>query len=149
MRIQNDSRCALLNRILLYFLFFLRLPSNVIGGSLYPFRIFCSVFFCQTVKPGACTVARSIANTKEHHRKFAYQCVLSTFVASPFWCRFFFLSLGRIKHVRVTLKHLNGNLRLPFVSTSTPRACLLVPARWAVVFGLSQASILKLNALPF
>lgn len=98
-RFQNDSRCVLLNRILLY-IFFLRLPWNVIGGSLYPFRIFCSVFFCQTVKPGACTVARSIANTKEHHCKFAYQCVLSTSVASPFWYRFFWANQTRAGYIK-------------------------------------------------
>lgn len=77
-RIQYDSRCALLNLILLY-IFFPRLKCHLqlrVSAS-----IFCSLFFCQTVVVELCTVTHSITNTKEHHCKFAYQRVLST----PVW----------------------------------------------------------------
>lgn len=133
-RIQNDSRCALLNRILLCFFFFLRLPWNVIGGSLH-FASFVPYFLSNSQ-----TGSLHCGSFDRKHKRTSPQICLSVcsfnirrlaFLVQVFWG-------GRIKHVRVTLKHLNGNLRLPFVSTSTPRACLLVPARSAVVFGLCR-----------
>lgn len=103
--------------------------------------IFCSVVFCQIVKLQLVPWLLSIANTKEHRRKFAYQRVLSTFVS------FALSQFSRIKRVCVVaLKHLNGNLRLPFVSTLT-LYCVL--GRLSCCVWASQASVLKLNAPPF
>lgn len=76
-RIQYESRCALLNLILLY-IFFSRLKCHL--QLRVSVSIFCSLCFCQTVVVELCTVTHSITNTKEHHCKFAYQHVLSTLV---------------------------------------------------------------------
>lgn len=76
-RIQYDSRCALLNLILLY-ISFPRLKCHL--QLRVSVSIFCSLFFCQTAVVELCTVTHSITNTKEHHCKFAYQRVLSTLV---------------------------------------------------------------------
>lgn len=77
-RIQYDCRCALLNLILFY-ISFPRLKCHL--QLRVSVNIFCSLFFCQIVVVELCTVTHSITNTKEHHCKFAYQCLLSTLVS--------------------------------------------------------------------
>lgn len=107
-RIQNDCRSALLeNNSVIYFS-----QWNVICGSVYPFNIFCSECFCQIVQLALCFILSQIQKN-----------IIANLLITVF---FKHLPRGFLISPRgysTTVEHFNGNLQLPFVSTSLLCAC--------------------------
>ena len=83
-RVKNDCRCVLLkNNSVIYIFLFFSFSEMSCAAHCIRWHLLFGIFLSNS-QTAACTVAHSIANTKEHHCKFAYQCVLSTSV--PLLC---------------------------------------------------------------